>query len=406
MIRGRLLGLLGVVLIAALTAGGQSAKKEDKKESKKESKNTGVMTLTFAQGDGSYLGIFTEDVTSENAPSYKLKEERGVIVADIVEDSPAMKAGLKKDDVILEFNGEKLEGKIQLNRLINETPPGRTVELLVSRGGSIQRMKATLANRPERQWLGRRTRESVEREVEQAERAREQAEEQRERLAGRMRERGERLRDKLDRADGFYYSYGFSGGRRMLGVQTIPLTKQLAEYFGVSGGHGVLITVVEKDSAAEKAGLKAGDVVVSVDERTIEDASDLVEAINRKEEGPIALKVVRNKSEMQIQATPEERKRNDEGLFFPAQPFRIFPRGFLRVEPNLWLETDLNLGNIEFEIPQFSIPPIPIAPLVPPRPPVPPAPRYRLMTLPEFRVGPVQPIVRIDSKGIKNSQAM
>lgn len=401
MIRRRFLAFLILVLAVAMTASAQSSKKVGK------GKGVGgrVTAYTIVSGDGSFLGIFTDDVTSENARSYKLKEERGVIVADVVEDSPAEKAGLKKGDVILEFNGEKLEGKVQLNRLINETPPGRTVDLLISRDGSAQHIKATLADRSERLWVERGSRDLEGRAAEQAERQSERAEQQRERQrerAERMREQSESMRDKLERADGYNYGYAFAGARRRLGIQTMPLTKQLSEYFGVSQGRGLLVTVVEKDSAAEKAGLKAGDVIVDVDGRSIEDSSGLIEAMNRKDEGPINLKVVRNKSEMQIQATPEDRKEKTEGQYYPVRPFRIFPRGFLRVEPNLWLGTDLGFDGFEFEMPEIVIPPIP------PIPPVPHVPHFRLMTdVPSVRIAPVRPLnLRIDAKEMRTSRVM
>src|SRR5262245_22713388 len=77
---------------------------------------------TFGEEGGSYLGIDTQDVTAQRVSALKLKEERGVEVLTVDQDAPAGKAGLKEHDVILEFNGEKVQGVEQLRRMIRETP--------------------------------------------------------------------------------------------------------------------------------------------------------------------------------------------------------------------------------------------------------------------------------------------
>src|SRR5215813_15097971 len=77
----------------------------------------------------SYLGVDINDVTSDRVGPLKLKEERGVEIVSVDQDAPAGKAGLKEHDVILEFDGTKVEGEEQLRRMLRETPPGRTVTL-------------------------------------------------------------------------------------------------------------------------------------------------------------------------------------------------------------------------------------------------------------------------------------
>src|SRR5271168_4024793 len=98
------------------------------------------------QGSKSYLGVDIKDITSERVSALKLKDEHGVEVTAVDQDAPAGKAGLKEHDVILEYNGQRVEGEEQLRRMIRETPPGRTVTLGVSREGQVIQLKATLGD--------------------------------------------------------------------------------------------------------------------------------------------------------------------------------------------------------------------------------------------------------------------
>jgi len=96
------------------------------------------------------------------------------------------------------------------------------------------------------------------------------------------------------------------GNNRRIGATTMQLTKQLADYFGVADGKGVLVTSVTDDSPAAKAGLKAGDVITSVDGEKVEAAGDLSRAINKKKDGDVTLTVIRNKNQRTITVTPKE----------------------------------------------------------------------------------------------------
>src|SRR5438270_11309095 len=101
----------------------------------------------FEGGSSSYLGIDTQDVTPQRVGPLKLKEERGVEVLTVDQDAPAGKAGLKEHDVILEFNGTKVEGVEHLRRMIREIPPGRTATVAVSRDGKPMLFKVQLADK-------------------------------------------------------------------------------------------------------------------------------------------------------------------------------------------------------------------------------------------------------------------
>jgi C-terminal processing protease CtpA/Prc len=87
---------------------------------------------------------------------------------------------------------------------------------------------------------------------------------------------------------------------RRIGVSTTELTKQLADYFGVTGGKGVLVTAVTDDGPAAKAGLRAGDVITAVDGEAVDSSGDISRAINRKKDGDVTLTVIRNKSQQTL----------------------------------------------------------------------------------------------------------
>src|SRR5205807_3683074 len=101
----------------------------------------------YAAAGRSYLGVDIRDVTTDRVTALKLKEERGVEVTMVDQDAPAGKAGLKEHDVILEYNGARVESDEQLRRMIRETPPGRKVTLGISRDGTPMTINVELGDR-------------------------------------------------------------------------------------------------------------------------------------------------------------------------------------------------------------------------------------------------------------------
>ena len=102
--------------------------------------------------------------------------------------------------------------------------------------------------------------------------------------------------------DGMVFAFG---NHRRIGVSTMQLTKQLADYFGVAEGTGVLVTAVTEDGPADKAGVKAGDVITAVDGEKVDGAGDLTRTINKKKEGDVTLTVIRKKDQKTITVTPK-----------------------------------------------------------------------------------------------------
>ena len=97
--------------------------------------------------DGGFLGVYAENINRENMGRYNMNQVRGVGVTQVVKDSPAEKAGLRKDDVILRIDGETVNSVRKLNRLVSEMAPDHSVRIAVSRGGAEQEVTATIAKR-------------------------------------------------------------------------------------------------------------------------------------------------------------------------------------------------------------------------------------------------------------------
>lgn len=232
---------------------------------------------------GGFLGVYAEDINKENMVRYGLREVRGTGITSVIKESPAEKAGLKKDDVILRFDGETVTSVRKLNRLVSEVAPDQTVRLNISRGGSEQEVAVTISKRKDHysNFLG--DMQGVDRMIGPQ---------------GGFRDRESDGPGK----DGFVFAFG---NNRRIGISTTQLTKQLAEYFGIADGTGVLVTSVGDDSPAAKAGIKAGDVITAVDGEKLDSAGDLSRAINKKKDGDVTLTIIRNKSQRTITVTPK-----------------------------------------------------------------------------------------------------
>lgn len=237
----------------------------------------------FAAGH-SYLGVDIRDVTTDRLAALKLKEERGVEITMVDADAPAGKAGLKEHDVILEFNGTAVESEEQIRRLIREVPPGRTVTLGISRDGAPMKISVQLADHST--------------------------------VAAQARPRVFVPRVQvLPPRNGMDLPFQIQTYSSVLGVQTESLTRQLGDYFGVQNGEGVLVRSVEKGSAAEKAGLKAGDVIIKADNEKLTDRSDLSHILrSHRTGGKMTLVVMRDKHEQTFTVTLPDRGSRDSSF--------------------------------------------------------------------------------------------
>ena len=245
----------------------------------------------FVNGDG-FLGVYAENISRENMGRYHVNQVRGVGVTQVVKDSPAEKAGLRKDDVILRIDGENITSVRKLNRIVSELSPDQSVRISVSRGGSEQEVTATIGKRSNSSFAGDLLR------GEPRVWKWEGMEPKEWKFEGPMR-------DRLFENNNGDLTFMLGNSRR-IGVSTTELTKQLADYFGVTGGKGVLVTAVIDDGPAAKAGVRAGDVITAIDGEEIDSQGDISRVINRKKEGDVTLTVIRNKAQQTIRVTPRD----------------------------------------------------------------------------------------------------
>jgi serine protease Do len=221
---------------------------------------------------GTYLGVNLGEISGDRARELKLKETYGVEITRVEDSSPAEKAGLKSGDVVLEYNGQRVEGMEQFGRLVRETPAGREAKLLISRNGATQTITATVQTRKIKSFSG-----TVMPNIEMPE---------------------IHIPDMPQILT--------TWRNPTLGVEVESLGSQLAAYVGVK--EGVLVRSVVKDTAAEKAGIKAGDVITKVDGSTVATSNELVSAVHAassKKSFPVEL--MRDRHEMTLNVTIEDR---------------------------------------------------------------------------------------------------
>lgn len=304
------------VVIAGNVVQKDKAKSKDQVESKDKEKDKslfdaspGMLALELGAGEGGYLGVYLEEVTPERTKELNLKEERGAIVMKVVADSPAEKSGLKENDVIVSFNGRRVDSVRELQRLLNETPADRAIQLEVIRAGSRQTLATTLAKRSLQgfRMLGPGFDEKFTKQNEEAMKRAQESIKRSEDAFKQNQGKWDALRGFGDFSFVNPGEFAFFGGTR-LGISAESLTDQLAEFFGVKDSKGVLVAAVEENGSAARAGIKAGDVIIAVDNEHVDSVKALVKALSGKTEGTVAVKIVRNHAEQTINVTIEKRE--------------------------------------------------------------------------------------------------
>jgi serine protease Do len=235
------------------------------------------LQVLFDGGGTSWLGVESQEVSSDKAKELKLPAERGVLLGRIVPDSPAAKAGLKENDVITEINGQRVEGETQFRRVIHEIPAGRSASFTVWRDGRAQTINVTLGKSEDHPNAWFKAPGAYSFQLPKVE-----------------------IPDvQVFPGDG---SFGvLAGGRPRLGIDAEDLSGQFGAYFGAPEGEGVLVREVNSDSPAEKAGVKSGDVITSLNGERVRSLGDLREKLAAKhEEKSVKLGILRNKSEVSV----------------------------------------------------------------------------------------------------------
>ncbi len=266
-----------IVLVPLLLGFSQAAQKTSV-----DGPGQSLVLFSDDSGTSSYLGVDISDVTTERLAVLKLKEEKGVEVTMVDQDAPAGKAGMKEHDVILSMNGTAIESGAQLRRMIHETPPGRVVTLGLSRDGQPMTVKVQLSDKhKEFPAMGSDFHFNMP-EI--------------------------HIPDiDIPRIEMMTVTSSVRSGLTLENI-----TQQLGDFFGVKNGNGVLVRSVEKGSRAEKAGFRAGDVIVKVNDESVHDTSDFTHAVHSREGKSVSVGVVRDKKEQNLNLSLPERKESGE----------------------------------------------------------------------------------------------
>ncbi len=207
-----------------------------------------VMSTLMSEGKISrgYLAIYPQDINEDLAKALKLKSTEGSLVADVTPDGPADKAGIKRGDVIVEFDGKKVENSIQLRNLVAQVSPGKTVEVVLIRNGNEMKLDVRLGERPKG--------------PESESPAQGQPEEQ---------------------------------TSRKLGMSIQTLTPDLADQLGYENVKGVVVTDVAAGSPADEAGLQRGDLIQEVNRKAVQTAQDFEDQLKGSKSGDVVALLVR-----------------------------------------------------------------------------------------------------------------
>jgi membrane-associated protease RseP (regulator of RpoE activity) len=241
-------------------------------------------------GHAGYLGVGLRDVSDDRVTALKLKDTRGVEIIALDHDGPAAKVGIREHDVILEMNGQEVASEEQLRRMLRETPAGRKADLTLSRDGQEVKVEVVLGDRS-----------AVE--------------------VGALQNLDMRLNDvrvempelgnlvpanvmdlDVDAGDGPVVF-----GPSLTGANVESLGPQLAQFFGAKDGTGVLVKDVRHDSAAAKAGLKAGDVIVRAAGQPVPTRMEWERVTHQNRGKAVGVDILRDRHSQKLTITPPAR---------------------------------------------------------------------------------------------------
>lgn len=226
-----------------------------------------------------WLGVFLSD------------EEDEVVITGVKDGSPAAKAGLKEGDKIVEIDNKKVDDSTDIRNAIRQLEPGDTVQVVVMRDGKRKGVNAKLGEAPQHYWGGE----------------------------------GFSLAPIEGLAPMGFPGMGMS--KTYLGVRVQGMTEELRVYFKAPRGRGVLVSRVDEDTPAGKAGLRAGDVIIAVDGKGISNRGDIGAALADKEPGDtVAVKIVRDGNEKTLDVEVEERPtpKARHGMFYVPDEDKAF----------------------------------------------------------------------------------
>ncbi|MCX6142924.1 MAG: PDZ domain-containing protein [Ignavibacteriales bacterium] len=287
--------LIGFVLCSMLVGFASPANAQMVKVEKKE-------TSSSKKG---WLGVSIQDITSEMKKAMELKSREGAVVSEVVKKSPADSAGIKEKDVIVQFDGQTISDASELQKAVADTKPGTRVSVVVLRKGEKKTIDV---------------------------------------VVGKQRA-SRNIMITSPRAVSPMFEM-FSGARNTQGMALRQLNDQLAKYFDVAEGAGVLVWEVGKGSAAEKAGINAGDVITVIGKKKIKALRDVSRALGIYDEGEKAeIEIVRKGTRKTVTLEIEEGNDGEGNQYwFNEGPFRNRNESML-----------FNVPDIDVQVPEIDV---------------------------------------------------
>ncbi|MCI0707994.1 MAG: PDZ domain-containing protein [Ignavibacteriae bacterium] len=236
-----------------------------------------VEVYSSSRSSRSYIGVSIQSLNRKLAKANGNKVDEGAMINEVEEKSPAAEAGLKEGDVVVQFGERMIYDAEDLSKAVRRVKPGTKVDVKIDRKGASQTLALTVGKNPNRM-------------------------------------------SKVFSHNGM--GMHMFGSSKAIGADLRPLSEQLGKYFQAPDGKGVLVESVEKESAAEKAGLKAGDVIVKLAGEQVEELSDVWDILSDYEGGEkVDIEVIRKGSTQKLSVEIEE---GDEGNYYH---FRTEPWG-------------------------------------------------------------------------------
>jgi serine protease Do len=267
--------------------------------------DTGVHVAWAAAQQG-YLGVHVRDVDAQHAQKQKLSIASGAEVVSLDHDAPAAKAGVHTGDIIQGLNGQPVNDAATLSRLLRDMPVGKPIDLQIMHNGKLAQVHLQLGDRNA--------------------------------LVKQAWQHHFRvpLPERAPTVQGFASQSSFLGGgaplanetpdaQAYVGAQVEPLTPQLAKFFGVGAGNGLLVRSVEDKSPAANAGMEAGDVLLSADGQALQTTAEWLQTLRANAGHPVPITVLRNRKVLSLAITVDARITQSE-LVIP----RDLRRSFLR----------------------------------------------------------------------------
>lgn len=197
----------------------------------------------LAKSKKGWLGLSVRELTPSMREDLKLGDRSGLLIINVVPGSPADDAGLREEDVIFKYDGKSVEQIDDFVRMVKNTPPETSLEIDIVRHGADKTVEVIIGKKRRKNWY-------------------------------------------FGMGDGDH-QFLFLSGQPRLGLKVHEMNKDLSEYFKGAEDGAVLVLSVFEDSPAEKSGLKAGDVILKVEDEKVSSTEDLLNTLAEYQDGDV-----------------------------------------------------------------------------------------------------------------------